>query len=116
MQRGRTAVKRGQEGIDVGCGVQYLKYLNKEYLICETVRTWKIRPRHHHDNGLPLFKSVFRGQRERKRRCKTDRTFIRLEMHTCPVGNSSVSVRFVSTEWANGSFLFDYMGQWELLI
>ena len=33
-----------------------------------------------------------------------------------PVGNSSVSVRFVSTKRANGSFLFDYMGQWELLI
>ena len=32
------------------------------------------------------------------------------------VGNSSVSVRFVSTKWANGSFLFDYVGQWELLI
>ena len=33
-----------------------------------------------------------------------------------PVGNSSVSVCFVSTKWAYGSFLFDYMGQWELLI
>ena len=33
-----------------------------------------------------------------------------------PVGNSSVNVRFISTKWANGSFLFDYMGQWELLI
>ena len=32
------------------------------------------------------------------------------------VGNSSFSVRFVSTKWANGIFLFDYMGQWELLI
>ena len=32
------------------------------------------------------------------------------------VGNSSVSVRFVSTKLANGSFLFDFMGQWELLI
>ena len=33
-----------------------------------------------------------------------------------PGGNSSVGVRFVLTKWANGSFLFDYMGQWELLI
>ena len=33
-----------------------------------------------------------------------------------PVGNSSVSVCFVLTKWANGSFLFDYNGQWELLI
>ena len=33
-----------------------------------------------------------------------------------PVGDSSVGVRFVLTKWANGSFLFDYMGQWELLI
>ena len=33
-----------------------------------------------------------------------------------PVGNSSVSVRFVLAKWANESFLFDHIGQWELLI
>ena len=37
-------------------------------------------------------------------------------LESAPVGNLSVSVRFVLTKWANGSFLLDYMGQWELLI
>ena len=32
------------------------------------------------------------------------------------IGNSSVSVRFVLTKWANGIFLFDYVGQWKLFI